>query len=282
MTEWDNVCILCAKRGHKRRLETGHCCVECASWLAVQVADIARLAADAAAWIAPGSSTGGGSRPVPGSRPPCRVEAIDPENTLVPQFPGQEKPPTVLELLELAEREIREARGMAPYGPASAARGSGLFAGTSVTLVGCVTFLGRQVPWITTTPDFALEDFADMVRSCVRALRQYDRNREERNHGLRCPTELETGTCGYFIAWARDEESVDCPRCRRTWTMEWLLMVASSDDLWLDAEAIANATKMHEQTIRKWARAGQVRKRGLLYSVADVQSRRSLAQAHTA
>ena len=282
MTEWQRVCILCAARGRTTRLESGHCCIPCASWLQVQVADIARLAADAAAWIAPGSSTGGGSRPVPGSRPPCRVEAIDPENTLVPQFPGQAEPPTVLQLLELAEKEIREARGMVQYGPASHARASKLFAGTDVTLVGCVDFLGRQVPWITTTTDFGLEDFADMIRSCVRALRKYDHDREERSHGLRCPTETDEGTCGYFIAWARDEESVDCPRCRRTWTMEWLMMVASSDDLWLDAEAIANATKIHEQTIRKWSRAGDVRKRGMLYSVSDVQTRRGLAQAHSA
>jgi hypothetical protein len=56
--EWQRVCILCAPRGRTKRLESGHCCVECASWLTTQVADIARLAADAAAWVTPGSSHG--------------------------------------------------------------------------------------------------------------------------------------------------------------------------------------------------------------------------------
>ena len=109
-------CILCARRNKTAEAES-HVCVPCAAWLQVQVAEVARLAADAAAFVAPGSSSGGGSRPVPGSRPPLRVDALDPELTIVD---GQAM--TVLECLELWERMIREMRGLAPYGPASAAR----------------------------------------------------------------------------------------------------------------------------------------------------------------
>ncbi len=152
MTTWQSQCILCAARGKQTRLETGHCCTPCAGWLMTTVADIARLAADAAAFVAPGSSAGGGSRPVPGSRPPCNIESIQPELTQVP-VPGQPSHvwPTLLEVVEGWERLVRSERGMAPYGPASAARISdGLYAGTSASLVGCVSFLGAQVSWMTT------------------------------------------------------------------------------------------------------------------------------------
>lgn len=110
-------CILCAQRGKTTEGES-HVCVPCASWLQVQVADIARLAADAAAWVAPGSSTGGGGRSVPSSRPPLTVDAVDPELTLV----GPPPSPTVLEVLEEWERLVREMRGMSKYGPASLER----------------------------------------------------------------------------------------------------------------------------------------------------------------
>lgn len=112
-------CILCARRGKTTRSES-HVCVTCAAWLQTQVADIARLAADAAAYVAPGSTTGGGGRSVPSSRPPLTVDALDPELTPVPT-PGTppDRWPTVLEVLEAWERMCREMRGLAPYGPAS-------------------------------------------------------------------------------------------------------------------------------------------------------------------
>lgn len=117
-------CILCARRGKVTRCES-HVCVPCAAWLQTQVAEIARLAADAAAYIEPGSTSGGGSRSVPSSRPPLTVDALDPELTPVP-VPGQPPHvwPTVLEVLEAWERMVREMRQMAPYGPASLDRNS--------------------------------------------------------------------------------------------------------------------------------------------------------------
>lgn len=94
-------CVLCARRGRQTESES-HVCVPCAAWLQVQVAEILRLAADAAAYVEPGSTGSSGSRSVPGSRPPLRVEALDPELTIVD---GQAL--TVLECLELWERLIR-------------------------------------------------------------------------------------------------------------------------------------------------------------------------------
>ena len=254
--QWQRVCVLCAARGKTRRLETGHCCVDCAAWLTTQVAEIARLAADAAAWVTPGSSTGGGGHSVPSSRPPLSVDAVDPELTLI----GPPPSPSVLEVLESWERMVRDMRGMAPYGPASAARASeGLYAGTSATLVGCVTFLGRQVAWMT-TEEFPLEDFADEMRSCVRVLRRWDRNAEDMGTMVKCPTVSDEGECGYRLQYLAADEHVTCRRCGATRDVAQLVYVAMSDgrDVWLDPEAAAQWLGVSEVTLRRMVRRGDI------------------------
>jgi hypothetical protein len=49
VTDLEHRCVLCAARGRTTRLESGHCCVPCGGRLSETIADIARLAADAAA-----------------------------------------------------------------------------------------------------------------------------------------------------------------------------------------------------------------------------------------
>jgi hypothetical protein len=269
MTEWDRQCVLCAARGRTTRLEAGHCCIPCASWLQVQVADIARLAADAAAWVAPGSSTGGGSRPVPGSRPPCRVDALDPENTPVPGHDA-----TVLELCESWERMIRDMRGMAPYGPASAARArGGLYEGTTATLVASTAFLGRSVAWMVDA-EFPLEDFADEMRDCVRVLRRWDHDAVDRGQMVPCPTMHEDeGTCNHRLYYRDWNEHVTCRKCGVSRDASTLVAVAMSDgrDVWLDPEAASRHYGVNERELRRWARSGKIESnhgRYLLGSIA--------------
>lgn len=259
MTEptWQRVCLLCIQRDRTTRLESGHCCAACAGWLATQIADIARLAADAAAWVAPGSSTGGSGRPVPGSRPPVNVSALDPELTPIGPPPSA----TVLEVLEAWERMIRDMRGMAPYGAATEARTrGGLYEGTSATLVASVAFLGRQVPWITTTEDFPLDDLADEIRACVRVLRRWDHEAEDRGQMVPCPTVTEEGECGYRLAYRSADEVVTCRRCGATRDVAQLVYVAMSDGrpVWMDPEAAASWLGISEGTLRQWARQGKV------------------------
>ena len=260
MTEWDRQCVLCAARGRTTRLESGHCCIPCASWLQVQVADIARLAADAAAWVAPGSSTGGGSRPVPASRPPLRVDALDPELTLTGPAPS----PTVLDVLESWTRMVRESREMAPYGPWSLSEASKAQSGgnyTGVTLIACTGFLGRSVAWMIDAPDFPLEDFADEMRSCVRVLRRYDPDAEDLGTMVRCPTLHEDeGECGYRLYYRTWDEHVTCRRCGVSRDASTLVAVAMSDGrpVWLDPEAAAKWLGVTEGTLRQWARQGKV------------------------
>jgi hypothetical protein len=267
-------CTLCARRNRVTESES-HVCVPCAGWLQVQVADIARLAADAAAFVAPGSSTGGGSRPVPGSRPPLRVEALDPELTVID---GQTL--TVLECLELWERMVREMRGLAPYGPASAARSAAAARnGESVaacTLTGVVRFLGAQVAWMTTEPDFPVDDFADEVAACVRVLRRFDLTREaSTGRVVECPHDAGEGTCGYRLRI--DGNDVDkyfhCPRCGSEWSVDRLmLVVAETTDasMWLDAEAVIGRFGIDRRTLARWVREGRIVKSHGRYDIKPI------------
>jgi hypothetical protein len=274
-------CTLCARRGRTTDAES-HVCVPCAAWLQVQVADIARLAADAAAFVAPGSSTGGGSRPVPGSRPPLLVDALDPELTPV----GPPPSPTVLEVVESWERMIRDERGMAPYGPASQARTPQILATsavhglaysdryneTRINLIGCTSFLGAQVAWMTTEPDFPIEDFADEIVACVRVLRRWDVTAEERGTMVRCPTLLDAGECGYRLSYRDWDEHVTCKRCGQSRDASTLALLAMSDgrEVWLDPEAAARYLCISEGHLRKLAKKGHIQRDHGRYLVSNL------------
>lgn len=112
MSDWRQVCVLCAARGVDRRLETGHVCKMCEQRLLDDLTAITDLAAAAAAYLTPGSAPGGFGSGVFGSRPPLNVTALDPELT---QVPGRDM--TVLECTEAWTRLTLELRGMSSYGP---------------------------------------------------------------------------------------------------------------------------------------------------------------------
>lgn len=270
MTEWENACVLCAKHGRKTRLETGHVCARCATQLDDNLRTILRLAADAAAWLAPSSSQGGAGKPAFGSKPPLNVACLDPENTPVPQFVGQQHAPTVLELLEAAEREVREARGYVPYGIASTVRTA-----TGVaTLTGVVEFLRQELAWITTSTAFGVEDFAGEVTDCVRALKRWDTTEQGgTRYRVTCPTSGEDGDCGQTLYVTAGEDTY-CRKCGRTWQHAHLIAVAGADEAYVDAAAIAEHFGIRENLVRLWGSRGKVRKRGNLYRWGDVAALR--------
>ena len=276
--KWDRCCVLCAARNRKTRLENGHVCVECAGWLMRSVADIARLCADAAAYITPGSTTGGGSGAF-GSKPPVCVDALDPELTMVELNHGDPSSAvTILECLEMWERAVREDRQMAPYGPASHRRAFRIMGAgdgtnqTSVTLTGVVDFLGSQVPWMIDTPDFAVDEFADQIRRCVRALSRWDPTREDVGTMVKCPTMTEDGDCGYRLYYKEQDEHVTCRRCGATRDVSTLIAVAMSDGrpVWVDPEAAARHYGVSESQLRKWARRGSIESNHGRYLLASI------------
>lgn len=179
---------------------------------------------------------------------------------------------------------------MAPYGPASAARAaqvaqngdlshagglylSGAVNDTRVTLVGCVAFLGAQVAWMSTEPEFPVEDFADEVSACVRVLRRWDVTAERGTaYVVECPHEADSGTCGYRLRISgEDAESYfHCPRCATEWSVDRLMLVwAETSDaaMWLDAEAVTRRYGVDRTTLDRWVRNGRVSKWHGLYDV---------------
>lgn len=280
---WQPTCILCEHRQPPRttKLEDGHCCDGCRSWLHTTVLEIGFHAHEAADWIAPRASRSAGSVAF-GSRPPINVEACDPANAMLELNPGDSSSAvTVLEALEMWERAVREDRHYAPYGIASTMRAKpGQRSGdTTATLVGVVDFLAGQIDWITTEPSFGLEEFADHVRRCAATLRRWAADNDAQiGTRIACPSVLEEGSCGAPLRISTGGEPVTCRSCGHAWTVEWLIRVAGDDaDGWADMEAVCRLSGLHERTIRRWAKAGKVRKRGLLYNVRDISDATSEA-----
>lgn len=270
---WTPTCILCANRGKIRQLEAGHCCEGCRSWLHTTICDIGFHANEAAEWIEPRAARSN-SATAYGSRPPINIDAVDPALALLQLVSGDETSAvTILEALEMWERSIREERSFAPYGIASIARAKGYQRAedTTATLISVVDFLAGQLDWITTEPSFGLEDFADHMRRAAATLRRWSEDDTQIGTRIACPSQLEERTCGAPIRISTGGDAVTCRSCGRAWTIDWLIRVAGDDaDGWADMEAVCRLSGLHERTIRRWAKTGKVRKRGLLYNVRDI------------
>lgn len=161
-------CVLCAARGRTRELDTGHVCAACHNGLRADLHAIVDAAAIAARIPDPRASRDTtGRRGVPGSRPPLDLAHIDPELVAVAAIPGDHSSDEpLLVLLESWVRVVREDRGLVPYGVATEGR--------AVTLAEVVGFLVEHLDWITSTPDFGIEDFAGHIRRGLAALRRLD------------------------------------------------------------------------------------------------------------
>lgn len=305
------ICVLCARRGRATQVESGHCCQTCRVRLEDGLADIVRLAADAAAWVEP-RATGSAGRSVPASRPPLNVDALEPEMTLVrlqADDPTSEEP--ILWVLESWARVFMDERGLGRYGPWSAARGRndmGVIPNTPrdsepstaltatrpdpsfgaasggrpdhATLTGVVRFLRGQLEYATTEPTFGLEQFADEIALCRRALARYDVDRETPGTEIACPTiRDDDAACGMRLRYHDLDDVVRCPRCGATRDAATLLVIARADpavDVWLAPDEAATWLGVSQRTLRRMARRGDIdRHRGqyrLRHAGADVDS----------
>lgn len=273
---WKPTCLLCQHRKPAKTttLVAGHCCEGCRTWLHTTILEIGFHAREADDWIVP-RPTRSASSSAFGSRPPINLEACDPANATIELNPGDTSSAvTILEALEMWERAIREDRHFVPYGIASSmrARPGQRHDDTTATLVGVVDFLAGQVDWIVAEPTFGLEEFSDHVRRCAGALRRWAADNDAQiGTRIACPSVLEHGPCGAPLRISTGGEPVTCRACGHAWTVEWLIRVAGDEaDGWADMEAVCRLSGLHERTIRRWAKAGKVRKRGLLYNVRDI------------
>ena len=302
------VCVLCARHGRAVELESGHCCRTCRVRLDDALVDIVRLAADAAAWIQP-RATGSAGRSVPASRPPLNLDAVDPELTLVRlQADDSTSEEPLLWVLESWERLIRDERHLTPYGPASGHRNQTLaqlpvgetnrptvpprpgtdhsyaVAGANrpdqATLTAVVRFLRAQLDYAASEPTFGLEQFADEIALCRRALVRYDVDRETPGTEIACPTiRDDDAACGMRLRYHDLDDVVRCPRCGATRDAATLLVIARADptvDVWLAPDEAATWLGVSQRTLRRMARRGEIdRHRGqyrLRHAGADVDS----------
>lgn len=290
MSDWTRTCVLCAAHDRTTRIPVGHVCPTCSTRLADDLGRIVTLCCAAVA-STDYARTGAGVRSVPGSKPPLRVEALDPENTPVPMHEGATSAPTVLEVVEGWERLIRDMRGLLPYGIASASRalvghrypemaregtaeartGQGGWNDTGVSLTGCIAFLRSQGEWVATEPEFPIEDYASELAACVRVLGRWDTDRAGGQFTVPCPTLTETGTCDYRLRFGDGEDEIRCRRCGVSRDKRTLIAVGLTDgDAWIDPEAAVEFYGVAARTLRRWALAGKVQRSHGRYRASDV------------
>ena len=85
------------------------------------------------------------------------------------------------------------------------------------------------------------------------------------------------GPCGrrLRIDMADLDATVKCRGCETEWTAGRLILNAADSDGYADAEAIEAVLRIPQSTLRRWARAGIVDRRGQCYSISDAQAVRT-------
>lgn len=91
----------------------------------------------------------------------------------------------------------------------------------------------------------------------------------EKTRKIPCPAETDEGSCGNFLKINQDDplELFDCRKCGSQWSTLRLVAVAmsSSQEIWLDAEALAKWMGISERHVRRLAQKHKLPKRGELY-----------------
>lgn len=94
---------------------------------------------------------------------------------------------------------------------------------------------------------------------------------ETRGQRIQCPTD---GCTRWIRVDARHpNEVLTCRGCRTEWTMARLVAVALviDQDVWIDPEAASALTGLDQSTLRRWARAGKIRRHHGQYELKSVQ-----------
>ena len=124
---------------------------------------------------------------------------------------------------------------------------------------------GTHHPEIRTTE----EELNDWARTARRIAGMSDQGDPVPCPGLAAP-------CGRILRVnANDwDERITCRGCGTQWTTGRLLANASVEEAWLTAQDIWHWYGIPERTVRHWGKTEQVRRRGNLYNVGDVQNQR--------
>jgi hypothetical protein len=247
-------CVICQH-------ETEHmACIKCQRRMSAHLGEIVTYAALAANELIPGrGGDGRGTERGLG----VRLEALD----FVAGF-------DVLPVLESWERMFRDEWGYAPWGPTTAARGRGQRDQASAYLTGTVTFLTQHMDKIADHP--AVDDFAAEVGHCWHRARSAARQQPRQAWRIACPADRQDGECGNPLRITGEDvdHNIHCRACGSVWTLRRLLLVAiaSGVPIWLDIESAAEYFSLHPGTLRKWARAGHIHKKGNQFDFQSIYS----------
>lgn len=248
-----NTCVGCKQP----KTETGLMCPACQTRMRNRLAEIVEFYALAEHELVPGSGSGArGSERSLG----VRLAALD-------FLAGHD----VVAVLGSWERDWRETFDLTD---AKAGRD------VQATLVQIVGFL---IAWLdrACADHPAIDDFDRELRECWETARNAARMSPARSIAITCVADVERGneikTCGCRIPVGADGITgrVTCKRCKTTWDVPHLLHVAISTpgaELWADPEAAAGYFRVDPSTLRKWARAGRIRREHGRYDLGSIHA----------
>jgi hypothetical protein len=176
----------------------------------------------------------------------------------------------VLPILESWERMFREEWGYAAWGPTTLERGQGQADQAKAYLVGTVRFLRTHLDKISDHP--AVDDFNAEVSTCWHQARNAANRQPRQAWRVTCPSDSNDsdGECGTWLRVTGQDFGghITCRTCNTSWPTERLLRVVASSseaDLWVDTDVAVRHTGLPESTLRRWGKAGKIKRKGSLY-----------------
>jgi hypothetical protein len=235
-------------------------CARCQNRIARHLTDIVEYTALAAGELLPGQGGDGRSNE---RSIGIRIEALD-------LVAGND----VLPILESWERMYREEWGYAPWGPTTLGRGQGQADQATAYLTGTVAFLRGNLEKICGHP--AVDDFSAEVTTCWHQARNAARQQPRQAWRVTCPADTDQGECGNVLRVTGQDfgGTISCKTCGTHWPTDRLLMVVASSnhaELWLDPEAAAEWVGVNTRTLRKWAKAGKIKRDHGRYEVHSLR-----------
>ena len=179
---------------------------------------------------------------------------------------------TIVDVLELWERDWRETFGLGPFGPASEARAAGQPNQAATTLTEVVRFLRIWMAKAAAEHP-AIDDFAGELRGCWREAQRAANQMPRTTWRVACPTD----DCAAPLSVGGQDlaGSVTCKGCKTVWSVDRLLLIVAAESegaIWMDSETCAMRAGVDERTLRKWANAGKITKKGGRYDYKSIRT----------
>jgi len=183
---------------------------------------------------------------------------------------------TVLDVLELWARDIRETYGLSAWGPVSLDACRGQADPALALLTDVIGFLRSWLPRLAA--DFVpVDDLAREVRQCYLQAQRAANAAPAHGYRVACPAPADVGDCGrMLVVNGQDlEDEVTCRSCGTTWSVDRLLVIVAGEAtgaIWMDGEAAAARAGVDVRTLRRWAATGRVRRDHGRYDLKEIQA----------